>query len=302
MTRFLAPCVILIATLLGCGKKPAADEQNPDKTYTLKLRDRVAGDRFAVTETGAGTTKVTEDVGDGMPKTHETSGSSKYVYTEELLEVPTPGGLPTKARRTYSVAEQTSDGKPDVAPFQGKSVLIQPDKEGYEFRLEPAGELIFGPHAMHLGRQYNPVARAAKPADLLPGRPVRVGEAWDLDREVVGKRFVRPGAKLDPAKTTATGKLTRTAVKDGHEFGEITFDLNLALLDDAPPGPELRLQPGSTLHLVISAELCIDGTTSDAVAKVTVTEDVILRGENSKPREARIHMDGHDEITTTTVK
>lgn len=307
MTR-LVPCVLLAASIVGCAKKPAAEPDAPaEKTYAIRLRDRVTGDRFAVTETGSGSTRRTEDFGDGKPQVLEFGGTHKYAYTEEYLDVPKPGELPTKARRTYTVAELTEHGKPvmDVAAFQGKAVLVGPDKDGrgYEFRVEPGGTMVSGAHGYHLFRHYNPDAKAAKPTELFPDRPVKVGESWQLDRAVVAARFGRPGTKLDPAKTTATGTLTKVAEKGGREFGTVEYVLTLALLDDTPPGPEPRVQPGSAVKYAITVELCLDGSVSDGSVAVTTTEDVVLRGTAEKlPREVTVHHEEREEITTATAK
>lgn len=311
MDRRFAIAVIFSAGVIGCGKKPSDEAGAPlTGAITIKLRDRAAGDKFAVTESGKGSRKVTEDFGDGMPKSHDSAGEHNYAFTEELLEVPKPGELATKARRTYSVAELTDNGRKDAAAFQGKSVLVQPDKDGYEFRIEPGGELVFGPHAQHIARQYNPLARTIKATALLPERPVSVGEPWELNKDVVAKVFLPGGAKLDPARSTATGKLGSTNINGGREFGELVYLLNLSLLDDGPLETRLRIVPGSTLKMTITVVQCLDGTSSDADILVVASEATILRADARPaepnapklPNEVRIHSDFTERITTKWLK
>jgi hypothetical protein len=315
MFRRLLPPLALLAALVGCTKKPPEDDgktvglgdEEFIRQHNVQLRDRKAGDKFEVTETHGGTTKETRDFGDNKVETEEHSGTTKYVYTEEYLEVPAPGAVPTKARRVYSVAERTDDGvaAKDV-PIRGKTVLIQKGTPRYEFRVDNL-LLVESPDLIHIERLYNPVQEQSKATDLLPGRPVRMHESWDLDKEKVARYFVPPGMRLDPA-TTATGKLVRPYAKGERQFGEITYDLNLVLLDNAQPGPGMRLQPGSTAKWQITFDGCIDGNSSDAEVKIRITVDTIFRwegdlppGAKPPPREDRFHTEEHAEISTKMV-
>src|SRR5262249_51001421 len=185
-----------------------------------------------------------------------TKEGARYVYTEEVIEVK-PDERPTKARRVYKAAERTEDGKKVTEVFQNKTVLIDKPFGMYQFRIEGGGP-ITGPSAKHLLRTYKDGPSSGNSnRELLPERPVEVGESWNFDKKAMPSLFGdNRDLKIDPDKTTATGRLRRVYRKDGRLFGVILIGVSFAV-KDASFTPGAKLKPGAKLTADLTLDACI---------------------------------------------
>jgi hypothetical protein len=291
MIRRLIPASVLLAGLIGCGGKvevPGVGSvgggtgDNPDVTYTIKLREKQAGDRFNVTVTTSHSTKKEDQVG-GKKKTDETNQGEKFEYSEVVEEVK--DGRPTKVKRTYKVAE--IKGKP--TSFAGKTVEVQLSKPGvFSARVEKGGEIL-GPERMHFA---DAVGRPDQLAVLLPTRAIKVNETFVLDPPQLEK-VIGP---LQPLQDTRTGdgKLTKVYSKDGRQYGVFEVGVGITL----KAGPETGIQPGSGENTVVVYDGCIDGSATDGEVKVT-------RIANQSVRDAKTgatRRQNAETVSTVTIR
>src|SRR5581483_10131980 len=147
MSRRVVPLAVLVAAVLGCeGKKPAAGGGGGEPpapgggdaaaTYAVKLREKQAGEKYEVTESGSTTTTTTADLPAGK-QTKADTRTYRAEYTEAVLEQPAGAAQPTKLTRQYRVAERTGDkGKPVAASFVGKTVTVEKKGEAYTFKAD----------------------------------------------------------------------------------------------------------------------------------------------------------------------
>ena len=76
------------------------------------------------TSTEQGQVKVLDPAGKPVMDKGESKVKS-FTFRETVLEKPDPQKRPTKLSRQYTKAEVKIDGKPQVLPYQGQTVLIE---------------------------------------------------------------------------------------------------------------------------------------------------------------------------------
>jgi hypothetical protein len=298
MFQRLVLSAVLVAAVLGCGKKKTVEDTgagsgggpsagsgggsgagsgedsgedsggDPNATYTIKLRELKAGDKVQQSLTGT-TTRTTSYEPKGTIEPEEVREKRRYEYVEEILERKA-GEQATRARRVYKTAERTENGKKLTEVFQNKTVLIDKQPGGYRFRIEGGGP-ITGPDAKHLERSFNDDPHTSN-QEMLPDRPVKLNETWSIDKEVIAREFAgdRHAFTVDLEKTTATGKLTRVYRKGGQQFGVIQLRLNLPV-KDLKFQSGAKLKPGARMTADLTLDTCIDGSVSDNEAKARFT-------------------------------
>lgn len=296
MFRQLVLLTFLVATIAGCNKKKddgsggVENSGDPNAEYTIKLREPQVGEKYQILRTGNTVTTATRTV-KGQPKSDETRTSSRFEYTDEIIESKDPKDRPTKAKHVYSAAERVINGKTVPASFQGKTVLIDRSGTGYTFRIEKGGKLS-PEDVKYFARQYNTKPRK-RPQDLIPNRAVRVGETWQVDKEAMAKQFKEDGLVLEDSKTTGVGKLTKVYQKDGKQFGVIELRFEVYPLESNDAGRKTTMKPGSKIVYELRADTCIDGTTSEsAVTNRSLGELIVIQGG-----EVKLSIDETDTVT-----
>ncbi len=240
----------LLAALAG----RAADEPVTIKEY----KDR-PGDRFRVVEEEKTTTKTVVTVG-GKRMENTEEEAKAVAFVEEIVERPAGEKRPTKVKRTYEKYEVTKGGKAEKAAVGGKTVLIEKKGDKYAFSYAGGGA-VEGPLAADLGKQFNKPADAPVGAEgLLPDKPVKPGDTWQVDKDVLARAFGGGDeTKIDKAKTTAVGKLVKAYTKDGKQFGVLEYKIDLPVVGLGGKSP-LTVKEGTRITAAVTMDVCIDGT------------------------------------------
>lgn len=283
--RLSALLALLAAVLAGCntsapGTGPAGE---PAETYTLKIREKQPGEKYAVAESVV----VEEAMHAGTePPRPMKKASAKKAYTEEVLAVE--NGVVTKSLRAYTAAEGLYHAVKfaELVPlsYAGKTVAIErkgKDKMGKDqFSFAFADGTPIGLHGAFLNSQLSGEPAAVQA--LLPTSPVKVGGTWEIPtpkvREAFGPFTVRSG----------TGTLVRVGPKDGKLYGVVSVRL-------LQPGG--RTEPGEVDEWTF--EGCLDGTATDGT-----TRDVrCLRGRDPEGKPDRFTvLTNNIETTVKPVK
>jgi hypothetical protein len=163
---------------------------------------------------------------------------------------------PTKARRTYEKAEESTDGKTTRSELHGKTVLIEKKGDKFEFTFEGGGA-VTGKAATDLSREFD---RKEETDDhVFPDRPVRPGDTWELKKSFLeGVESDGPFA-VDKDKASGTGKLVKTFQKGNAVFGAVEIRAVVPLTELRGKTP-VKLNPGSTMTLALAGEGCLDGS------------------------------------------
>ena len=282
MIRWSIPLGVLVAVFAGCEQKKSgtlsgnsSENGDPNATYTITYRDPQVGEKYQFLRSG-NSLYTTRKTMKGQLKTDEARGSWRYEYNEEILEIENPNEQPTKARQTYTQAERVLNGLAIPAAFQNKSVLIERIGPSYHFRIEGGGRLA-GDDLKYLANQYNTKPRK-RPQDLIPNRPVKVGESWKIDKSALQRHFRDESVVVDDARTTGTGQLTKAYKKDGKQYGVVELHIEVFPLEINERGRRMKLKSDSRFVYELRADTCIDGSTFDAdvrthrVGQITVLQ------------------------------
>jgi hypothetical protein len=310
MSRRLVPLAVLAAAVVGCAQQappggggdvaapgPTGD---PTASYTIKLREKQAGDKYEVTETRSATTTTTFELPGGK-QTRVDNAEARLVYTETVLETSAGAAQPTKLTRVYKVAEWTPPaakgkapappGKVVPASFVGKTVAIEKKGEAYTFKAD--GKDLPASEAKHFADEFG--AAKVRPQDLLPKAPVRLNEVWNTAPEAL-KAVAASLPKESPVnadKSKMTGKLTRVYPTDGRQFGVIEVRTELAVEGKGSAGPT------GTLTYETTYDAPIDGSSHEGTMKANMTGTLNAR---EKGVEIQVVLDAKQERLVKPVK
>ena len=264
----------LFLLILGAGILPVGADD--EKTYEIKLKPEMAGDRIKVTKSDVSKNSAIIDVM-GQKNENAEKKTVKFSYTEELLERDVKAKVSTKLKRTYTQAEKTVDGAKTKFSYLDKTVLIVRVDGKFTFTVN--GDELDDDEAEDLNEEFNKKDEVPlHDEDLLPKKPVKIGEPWVVDTAMVVKSFesVVPFT-LDVEKSKVVGKLLKAYTKDDKQFGTIEMTVTLVVKEFKLDGQEIELKPGSTMLITSISEQCIDGTSHALNEKSTVKMD--LTGE-----------------------
>lgn len=256
MRRFVAILAVGLAAAVG-----RAD----DGPVTVKVKQPGPGDTVKDSRTETGTNKVSFTVM-GTEQTKEDKTTTRFVYTDEIVEKPAGAKRPTKLKRTYQTAEMTKDGEKVDLGLVGKTVAVEKKGSGYDVKVD--GQEPTGPAADVLKKEFGK-EKQINDEDLLPKAPVRVGGTWKIDVAKLAED-ASDELDIDVAKSTGTGKLVKVYDKGGHKFGVVDITLELALNKIGPSGQAVELKPGSKLHVTATLDGCIDGSVAETTGKMMV--------------------------------
>jgi hypothetical protein len=151
-------------------------------------------------------------------------------------------------------------------------------RTGDTFAFAPAAGGKLPPEtAAELDGEFNRPSLAAARELLVPASPVRLNEPWSLDAAKLAARMGADDMTVDAAKSSATGKLTRTYDRDGRRWGAMEFRIELAVTKLSAAKTEVALRGGSKLTATLTLDACIDGT--DAGYEATTITAGRLEGE-----------------------
>jgi hypothetical protein len=281
--------LVLAGLLLTVGAGRGQD------AYPIKVRDAGVGDTTLVqkTETTHGRTVVTDASGWAVVNGEQIS-TEVTVYRETVL-AKDGAAPPTRLRRQYEKAQVQAPGRVADLPCAGKTVLIEKADGQYHFRFENGRELTAA-EATALDREFNRAGN--NPLDLekllLPRSAVRPHEAWGVDMATFVKEFGGDGEmEIEKEKATGNGVLNKVYQKDGRQFGDLSYQMDLPLKAMGRGRDRVELDSGSKIVFQAGMDLCIDGTAESAalngVMKLSATGRVPL--PDGKPGKAVITLE-----------
>lgn len=254
----------LLVTVVAGAATASAQE-----TYMIKLKDRGEGEAATVkrNETTVTKVKVSSD-GKVLVDNNITSGINAE-YKETLLKGE-PGKPPIKFQRDYAKVQITENNKTEDVPLKGVSVIIEKKDKGYQF-TSTKGEPLDGPAAAVLAKEFNKKNDDGKELEklVMPAAAVKVGDSWKIDMAKIAAIFAKEGAmEVDAAKATGQGTLVKAYKKDGRQFGDMKFKMEIPLQTVGKGVEQMKFMPGAKLVLEINLDACIDGTSETGTMKM----------------------------------
>lgn len=261
--------VAVLATGLVGGIAPAADE-----AVTLKMKKAAKGDVLKETKTEDVDTTIQVSA-NGMKQTVDQGGTSKSVYTEEVLEKGEKDKKATKLKRTYETLDVTRAGKKLDLKMEGKTVTIEKGKEKYTFSVD-GGELSKEMGDM-LDKEFNKKDEDDMEDLMMPKKAVKVGDTWEVDAKTLSKVFAEE-MTIDPDKAKVTGKLVKLYDKDKARWGVIEFTIELPVTAvSIEKDVKADATAGSKLKMALTLDTCVDGTVYGGTSRVKIDGDVSLK-------------------------
>lgn len=295
----LVPPAVFVAAVVGCAQPPAppppatgggdaaAPGADPNAAYTIKLREKQAGDKFDVTESTTQSVNTTVKLPAGDQKKTD-SFETRAEYTETIVEAA-PGAPPTKLTRLYKLAERPgTKGQPINAFHHGKTVTIEKKGDAYTFKAD--GKDIPDPDAQPFRDEFGK-ARKARPEELLPKAPVKLNETWTPEPALL--KDIAESMKqfpINPNRSKMSGKLTRVYPKDGKQFGVIEVRTELSVEGKGLAGPT------GTFTVETILDTPIDGSSTGGTVRVNSTGTLNTRQNNT---DIQLVIDAKQERTAT---
>jgi hypothetical protein len=236
------------------------------ETFTIKLKSDTKGTstHHLKDSTEAERIKVSDSANNVLDEKTKNTVLSE-VFDQTVLERPDAKKKPTALKRTYTKATVKVEDDTEVLPYQGKTIVIEYKDGRYHFRYE-GGAAIEGDDAKYLDKEFN---KEQTDDDLnfetmlIPPKAVSVGEAWKVDVAGLLKALTKEGKMTaDAEKSTGTGKLVKVYKKNGRQFGDLHYKIEVAVqaIMDKDSGNEIKLQPGAVLVVEVTMSACIDGS------------------------------------------
>jgi hypothetical protein len=267
----------------------------PAASYTLVLKDLGQGQSARVDRQTAGVVAVTvTDATGTVLRSNQTSTASILGYRETVLQMPAGGGPPTRLRRRYDAAQVQPGGQTAGLPFQGKTVVITKQADGYHFWIR--GVELTDAAAKPLADEFNRVgAQTDYGKGLLPPGPVKLRQAWAVDPAPLLQDLNRGGAAVfSAAGASGTGTLTRVYRRGGHRFGTMTFVLVLPItalpLGSSGTVPAL---PGSGAVVRLTLDGCVDGSLSTRTLSLDLQMNARAQVATSGGQQLTVTIAGH---------
>jgi hypothetical protein len=238
----------MIANLAGESpvlvKGPAGEKfllrvkDHPDMGRLMRLRQKQA--QIARTRT--------TDEGGKLLSDDRKTRTSEQVLALKVLE---GGQRPARLQMTFEKSS-TNDGKKSVAlPFEGQTVYLRLHGDRYEASTQ--NNTLSKDDLARLAAQHS-ASLAARTANLLPAKPVAVGQARAIGSKNMAPLFAVLG--LNPQQARGTGKLLRVFKKGNQQWGVLRFHFQFTV----PMKNDAEAMRGD---LFLTLELAIDGSSAE---------------------------------------
>lgn len=233
---------------------------NPDGPHTLKPCEHKEGDVYRVTRTQMADADATATA-NFRRATNKGLSKEKVVFTDEVLAKP-DGGRITRLRRTYEVIERTSlKGTALKSALVGKTVEI--DWSEAKPQYEVNGQPPTADQKIELDAEFDGERKDKHHnANMLPDRPVKVGETWAIDKSNFADSLLDiEGVKFEANHARISGKLVSMTQLGATPRATVQFTFRVPIAEFSPPGSNaLRADDVSSLTATFTVEFCADGS------------------------------------------
>lgn len=223
--------------------------------------------------------------------TRRDSESAEAGFSETTLR-QTPGGR--EFRRRYERVVQTNRTGTRLLPRSGKTLLILERNGKFSIRNE-SGPPLETEEIQELSKELELSRKVADRNFCVPTSPVAVGQTWGIAPEEASICFNTLG-ELEPAGSSASGKLLRTYEKNGRTFGTVEIDIALRIKNMGA----LRFDSPALFKARVQMDGCIDGVSPEGRLVLTgsLEGNSHPQGDHGKPI-LNIKLDLSGDSTTT---
>jgi hypothetical protein len=240
-----------------------------NEKQTIKIKHHPDEGKSTVTKSltkETGSVKVLDKDGNVIHM-EDVNNEKEEVSTETVLEKGDK--KPLKYKVAYEKATYTKKGEKEKHSYDGKTLIYTLKDGKYTISVEGGGTLDDKEEAELLKKANEDAGQ------LMPGKPVAVGDKWELPSKFLLKNFGEK-ADLNADKTKGTATLKKVFTKDGKTMGVIEFDMNLAI-KTLKGEAEITFDPPVDTHVTMTLETAIDGSSATG----TMTTIVAFEGKGT---------------------
>lgn len=268
MPRFL----IALAAVAAVVAPAAADD-----AVEITFAKTAAGDRARVTvdskQTAVQTTRVF-----GQESDTTTTKVFRATFVDEFVVPLDAGGARERLIRTYEKYEASLDGKAQPAPPLNTAITIEKKDGKYAYTVD--GKPLPGEVVAVLESEFSR-KQGMRGDNVAPGKPVKPGDAWNLDPAAVFKGYGGEGkVPLALDKATMTGKLLKAETRDGRVFGTVELTAQMPV-KEVVADKGYKLKPGTALLYTETIEAALDGRPAPDKRVSAVSSKIQLDSEQA---------------------
>jgi hypothetical protein len=223
--------------------------------------------------------------------TRRDSESTEAAFSETTLR-KTPGGR--EFRRRYERVVKTNRTGTRLLPQSGKTLLILERNGKFSIRNE-SGPPLETEEIQELSKELELGRKVADRNLCVPTSPVAVGQIWSITPGEASVCFNTLG-ELEPAGSSASGRLVRTYEKNGRSFGTVEIDIALRIKNMGT----LRFDSPAVFKARVQIDGCIDGVSPGGRLALTGSLEgrSYPQGDSAQP-VLNIKLDLSGESTTS---
>jgi len=217
----------------------------PDKDQSLLCRE---------TDRQAGSIRFIDSEGNILDEQKPVE-ESEEIYRLTVLE----GGerYPRRYQQSFSKAVTGNGRRSQTRGYQGETIAYQLTEGKYDLKLGDKADVTQSERATLLSRANSDV-EAPMDEMFQPGKPVKVGETWEVDPKLLARGFGGQG-KMDMERTKGQAQLLKTYKKGDQLFGVIEIDLVLAY----SAMDQLKFNPPAFFRINGALDTAIDGSSGE---------------------------------------
>jgi hypothetical protein len=188
--------------------------------------------------------------------------------------------------------------EPAESSLEGKTILVEGTGAKKVWKIEKDAEKVTDTARLWIEKDLVKKENGKADAVLDPKEPLAPDSEWTIDPKAVAKDMFGFG-EIDPALSSAKGKLSNVRVENGAHVGTVELKLTLALKQF--PASPLAWKEGGVLEVTISGENVLDQA---KVGQGKMRMELKLKGkvdqESPKGGSIKIDMDMHITREGTT--
>jgi hypothetical protein len=243
------------------------------QAITIKLKDRGEGESLLVKRNEKTTTKVKVTDGGGNVLVDQKEIKTDIQEYQETTLKREAGKNATKLVRAYGKVRAGKDEQLEDGALQSKTVVIEKKGDKYTFTYKD-GASVEGEAEAALIKDFSKKSDSSSELEklVLPAQPVKAGESWKIDMRKIVTELAKVGAmELDGAQATGKGTLVKAYKKDGRQFGEMKFKMDMPIVTIGQGKEQLKFAADARIGIVMTFDVCVDGTSEAGTLKMKMT-------------------------------
>jgi len=186
-----------------------------------------------------------------------------------LTVLETNSKFPTRYQESFRKATRHDGQRTQARGYQGLVLGFEFEEGKYRLKLPEKADLTDN-ERFGLAARANSDLEAPLDEIFQPGKPIEVGQKWDIDGKLLARAFGH-NTKVDAELTKGTAKLAKVYTREDKQFGVIEIDLTVAYraMED------LEFTPPALFLLKGTLDTAIDG--SSPVGTLSVTTRLLGR-------------------------